>query len=441
MKKYLLTFLASCAVLAGSAQPVYTLRSCLETGLEQNYSIRIIRNEQAISDNNTTLANAGYLPTLELTAGYDGALNNERTVPREGSVTTEHGIYNQTLSAGLDLGWTVFDGFRIRTNYEKLKELQELGRLNTRITIENFVAALTAEYYNFVQQTIRLNNFRYAVQLSKERLRIVEARYKIGNFSRLDMLQAKVDFNADSSQYMKQQELVFASRIKLNELMAKENVDERFSVLDTIIQVNDRLNWAVLEDQTLRANTSLLTAARNQTIAELDLKTLQARNYPYLNLSAGYGYTRNMYSSGANRNRGTLGLDAGLRLGFTIFDGNRKREQTNARIQIDNARLAQQQLEQELRSDLSNFWQSYLNNLEIIKLEKENLIAAEENYNIALERYKLGDLSGIEMREAQKSLLDAEERILTAEYDTKLCEISLLQISGNILSYLEEQAL
>ena len=88
-------------------------------------------------------------------------------------------------------------------------------------------------------------------------------------------------------------------------------------------------------------------------------------------------------------------------------------------------------------ADLANFWQAYSNNLEVIKLEEQNLIAAKENYEIAMERYLLGDLPGIEMREAQKSLLDAEERILTAEYNTKLCEISLMQISGNILEYLK----
>ena len=102
-----------------------------------------------------------------------------------------------------------------------------------------------------------------------------------------------------------------------------------------------------------------------------------------------------------------------------------------------SARLTRQQLEQSLRADLSNFWQAYRNNLEVILLEEENLIAAKENYEIAMERYLLGDLPGIEMREAQKSLLDAEERILTAKYNTKVCEISLQQISGNVMTYME----
>ena len=153
---------------------------------------------------------------------------------------------------------------------------------------------------------------------------------------------------------------------------------------------------------------------------------------------AGYGYTQNYMGRGDIKSRGVLGPNVGLKLGFTIFDGNRRREQRNARIAIENANYSREQLELALMADLANFWQAYQNNLEVIKLETQNLIAAKENYEIAMERYLLGDLPGIDMREAQKSLLDAEERILTAEYNTKLCEISLMQISGNILDYLNE---
>ena len=392
---------------AREASAPLTLRKCLEIGLEQNYDVRIVRNEERVSDNNATAGNAGMLPTVDLSAGYTGTLDNDRTVtPRNGDATTETGVYDQTANVGLAVNWTLFDGLRIRTNYKRLKEMQQMGALKTRITIEDFMASLTAEYYNYIQQTLRLENFRYAVSLSRERLRITEARVQVGNFSRLDLLQARVDFNADSSKYMSQHELVTASRIRINELLANENA-------------------------------SLLMAEHDSSLAELDLKTVLARNYPYVNLTTGYGYTYNRYGTGGNLSRGTLGLNAGVKVGFTIFDGNRRREQRNARIGVENAQLTQQRLEQSLRADLSNFWQAYRNNLEVILLEEENLIAAKENYEIAMERYLLGDLPGIEMREAQKSLLDAEERILTAQYNTKLCEISLQQISGNVMVYLE----
>lgn len=137
-----------------------------------------------------------------------------------------------------------------------------------------------------------------------------------------------------------------------------------------------------------------------------------SRNYPYLKLNAGYGYTLNKYDINSIKQRSNWGFNGGLTIGFNIFDGNRKREKRNASLAIRNAQLEREQLEQSLRADLSNLWQAYRNNIRLLNLERQNLIAAKENHEIAKERYLLGDLSGIEMREAQKSLLDAEERIL-----------------------------
>ena len=423
-----------------SAQQVYTLKSCLESGLQNNYSLRMVHNDQQIQQNNATLGNAGYLPTIDFTSGYRGTVDNVETKSRAtGEVTKDKGIFDQTVDIGINLNWTLFDGFRISTTYQQLKELARQGETNTRIAIEDFIATLTAEYYNFIQQKIRLKNFRYAVSLSKERLRIVEERYHIGDFSRLDYQQAKVDFNADSAQYMKQQELLHSSRIQLNELMANEDVDRPVFIKDTVINVNTDLNFQELWGATLSVNASLLKADQNTVLAQLDYKKINARNYPYLRLNTGYGYTFNKYDIASNIRRGDLGFNAGVTIGFNIFDGNRKREKRNAGLNVKNARLARQELELGLRSDLSNLWQAYRNNLELLNLERQNLIAAKENHEIAMERYMLGNLSGIQMREAQKSLLDAEERILSAEYNTKLCEISLLQISGKITVYLASE--
>lgn len=441
MKYILLAYLACIGtgvILQAQPVPTYTLKSCLEQGLLNNYSLRIVRNEEKISQNNVTLANAGYLPTVDLSAGYTGNLNNTETKLRAtGEKNKENGVFDQAINAGVNLNWTLFDGFNITANHQQLKELERQGKTNTRIAIEDLIANITAEYYNLIQQKIRLKNFRYAVSLSKERLRIVEERYHIGNFSRLDYQQAKVDFNADSAQYMKQQELLHTSRIELNELMANENVDQPILIHDSLINVNALLNFEELWNATLQINANLLKAEQNNRLAELDYKKICARDYPYLKMNAGYGYTFNKYDISANSRRSNLGLNVGLTIGFRLFDGHRKRQRKNASLAVKNARLVHEQLEQALRADLSNLWQAYQNNLQMLNLERQNLIAAKDNHEIAMERYMLGDLSGIEMREAQKSLLDAEERILAAEYDTKLCEISLLQISGKITHYLK----
>ena len=136
----------ACAFLSVSfakAQQIRTLKDCLEEGLQNNYSLRIVHNEEQISKNNATLGNAGYLPTLDFSAGYTGNLDNIETKARAtGEITKNTGVYDQTVNVGLNLNWTIFDGFNISTTYKQLKELERQGETNTRIAIEDFIAEL-----------------------------------------------------------------------------------------------------------------------------------------------------------------------------------------------------------------------------------------------------------------------------------------------------------
>ena len=438
MKRVLITLALLVTASAWADAQTLTLHNCLEKGLENNYSLRISRNQEEVAHNNATLANAGYLPSIDLNAGYNADLANSDSKLRTTGETTEvRNSFDQSLNAGIGVSWTIFDGFKISTNYKQLKELERMGELNTRITLEDFIAGLTAEYYNFIHQKLRLANYYYAVILSKERLRIVEERYNIGNFSRLDYQQAKVDFNADSAQYIKQQEVVLTSRITLNEMMAIDEVYTPIETNESTIVSDTTLQFGQLWEKMLANNAALLLANRSNTLAELDYKKVISRNYPYVRLNAGYDYTFNKYDTNSYTSRSNWGGSAGVTVGFNLWDGNRKRERRNAKIEIENARLERNRLELALKAKLGNLWQAYRNNIQLLNLEKQNVITARENHEIAKERYMLGDISGIEMREAQKSLLDAEQRLLSVEYDTKLCEISLLQITGEVINYLK----
>ncbi len=439
MKKYLFAILLLFILpTVSQAQNIYDLSRCIQEGLMNNYDIRISRNNEQVSDNNMTIGNAGYLPTVDLTSGYSGTSNNVKQKLESGETSTNNGVNNQNLNAGINLNWTIFDGFNIQTNYNRLKELQQMGKLDTQLTIETFIADITSEYYNYIQQTIRLKNLKSAVKLSKERLRIVEARYEIGAGSRLDMQQARVDFNSDSSQLIKQYEVLYTSRVLLNKLMAQKKIDQMIETKDSVIIYNEYLDQNDIMQGMLSNNTFLLLSDKNKKLSVLDLKTAQSENYPYLKFNAGYGITKNIYNTGTIDNQRTLGLNYGFTVGLNLFSGfNRKRKQRNAKIEIENRQLEYEQTTLSLKADLANMWMAYRNNIELTNLEKENVETARENHEIAIERYKLGDLSGIELREAQNSLLEAEERLVQAEFNTKLCEISLMQISGQVLKYMD----
>lgn len=424
------------------AQQVYNLKNCIETGLEKNYDIRIMRNIQRINEHNATIGNAGYLPVIDLSSGYSGIwynLNQQFLFDNEGVVSANNSL-NQTFNAGIYLNWTIFDGLKIQTTYQRFKELQSIGELNTRLTIENFMAEISAEYYNYVQQLIQLKNMRYALKLSKERLRIVEERYNIGSMSNLELQQAKVDFNADSSGLIKQKEMLFASKVRLNQLMGIGETDQDILLADTVIVVTtESFSKEQLWNKVMSQNTFLLLSEKDIQLSRLDLRSVKSANYPYLKLNAGYGYIQNFYTAGTYNQQRNLGLSYGATLGFTLFDGmNRSRQQKNTQIEIENKKLTCENVVLQLKSDFANMWMAYHNNISLWHLEKENLITAKKNYEIAMERYLLGDLSGIELREAQNSLFEADQRLVQAEYRTKICEISLFQISGQLGSLINQ---
>lgn len=424
--------------LISKPAPALELHDCLRAGIENNFDLNITRNEELISRNNVTLGNAGFLPNLSVNSGYNLRGSNSNQYPdEEGDIVESRNSNTQTLDAGIDLNWSIFEGFRVQTNYQRLKELQSVGELYTKLEMENLLANITAEYYNYVQQQLRLGNLQYAVSLSKERLRIVEARYQVGSLSRLDLQQARVDFNADSSMLIQQYEILNRSRIQLNEMMG-EDVDRQFVAADTTIQINRSLSKDELLDKTMDQNTLLLLSESNLTLSELEMKNLKSRNYPYLRLNTGYGFTHYNYNSGNLDRQRTWGPNVGITLGYTLFDGfNRKREQKNQEISIMNRELEIERDKLAVESDFANMWMAYQNNIELASLEIESLENAVINYEIAMERYRIGDLSGLELREAQNSLLEAEQRLLTAQYNTKLYEISLMQISGNIIQFLQ----
>ena len=230
----------------------------------------------------STPGNAGYLPSLDLSGRYGGTLNNTTQNLRDGTTNSTSGVHNTTATAGVSLGWTIFDGFSVSTTYKKLNELKQLGSLSTQLEVENLISQIIAGYYNYIQQVQTLTNREYALSLSRERLRIDKDRYMLGSSSKLQVLQSQVYLNADSSTYSKQGEIVRAAQIKLNELMAVEDLGTEFISADTIIVVDENLLYEKLYDQMLSGNTNLLIAARNKTVSEYDYKIITSRSYPYL---------------------------------------------------------------------------------------------------------------------------------------------------------------
>jgi len=426
---FLFIFNFQFSIFNSYAQECVSLDECLEKALESNFSIKIIRNEARMDKNNLNYST--FLPTLEVSAKQTQTRNDTKIENSEGEVNKMSGVKTDNYSAGVALNWRLFDGLEMFTTREKQKELLSMGELAVRQAVENLILNVSAAYYNVLVQHHKLIASRHSLELSNERYDEARVRYKIGNRSGLEAQQAKIDLNTDSSTYVRQKEALKSAYITLNKLM---NTDLQMVnyVKDTIL-LGPKLELSSLEKKTLSANTALLMAKKDRKISALDLKNARAVLFPTLDFNSGYNYNKtDAPSSNTTLNRSN-GFYWGFSLNMPIFSRLQNRTKIkNAKLKMENTELTYQEAEKETLGDLALMYNTYENNLLMVNFEIESADVAEDNLDAALEKYKIGSLSGIEFREFQRSYIDAIDRKLSAIYQAKISELSLLLLSGDI---------
>lgn len=413
------------------AQELLTLDEALRLALDSNRTVRRTANEAAIARNNYTSGNAGFLPRLDVTAGVGGTLNNTRQELASGEIQQRSGAASNNINTGLGLTWTVFDGFRMFHQHDELKLERDLGELDLNVAEETLIAQVTRGYYDVVIEQRALEVIAEAIKTSEERLRNVELKYEVGENSKRELLPAKVDLNADRSAMLRQQVALTNAKTALNALLARDP-STPFAVVDTIIVSRD-LAYDALLREAIAANRRIQTARINRSIAEIDRKQVTSARYPRVGLTLGYNLSQAENAVGQIASNRNAGLSYGVTAQMNLFDGfNTNREAENADIRIASSDLELADAEQQVKTDLLRAYTNYTNRLEVMALERDNVLLARENLGLALERYRAGAIIPLELREAQNAYVAAESRLLSAEYDAKLAETELLRLSGRL---------
>ena len=429
--KPFLTTLA-CIPLLGLSQELLTPDQAVAIALENNYSIRIARNQAEMAANNVTYGNAGFLPGIDVSASQSNNIQNSRQEFLTGQVNEREGARSNSINLNTALNWTLFDGLAMFINYDKLKEFEDMGELVARATIERTVARVLLSYYDLVRQKQRLQVIDKSIAISEERIRLAEEKFQLGAASRLDILQAQVDYSADRSDQLNSLEAFRTSKIMLNNLMARE-IGVLFEVSDQIDPVS-LPEWNQLYETTMANNTYLMINLAGQRISSLELREIQARRYPRLNVGLGYTFVQSESEAGFMAKNRTSGINYGVSVGWNVFNGlNLNRQIANARIMVETSEIEMMDFRSGLEADLTAIYLSMESKIQLVDFEEKNLEVASLNLEIAMERFRLGELSGLELREAQKNYLAAEGRLITARYQAKIVEVGLREISGEIL--------
>ena len=433
MKSFL--FFSILFYFPAKGQEVLTLEEAIATALNNNYDIQLARNDSMVAALDYSYRDAIFLPRLNATGSNVWNRNKQNQefstgTKREGKVRTT------SLVGSVNLNWTLFDEFKMFATRDKAAELIKLGELGIKNQVINTVAEVINTYYNIVRQKQQLRAIEEQMSISQTRVTLAERRLDIGVGTKPDVLQSKVDLNAQKASQLEQQTLIIQLKDQLNQVMNVRN-PAGYDVYDTI-PLNMALNIGDLQAGIDRTNPLLQISRKNIDIAGLTLKERKAERFPTVSFNSAYNFSRTNNDVALNPALPVFNQNKGPNFGFTatvpiLNNFNQSRLIKQALLDIQYQELIYQNQRSELDLAVLNAFSEYEQQKKALVLEEENILLAKENVSIALEVYRLGASTIIQLREAQKSLEDAYNRLISARYNTKLAETELLRLKGDLV--------
>ncbi len=434
MKKILITLtllIHGGLVLYAQEPELLNLERALQLGLQQNFNVKIaINNVELANIERKIEISSSFFPVIDATYtqnySQEDVVQQFATNPEPNRIDGAQSDTENFSVIGL-LGINPESFVTIR----RLGKLAEIGELDAKVAIENTVAGISSAYYRLVLELQRYDVLNKTLEFSKSRLDIAEARYELGGAGRRDFLTAQVDYNSDLSLVINQEQVIQNSRVNLNELLAIP-AGKEFMVNDTIL-IQEHLLLEDLVDNAYVHNKQFLISQRLENVAYLQLREFQAQRLPSLNLTG--SYVNNTFTSEAGfllQNQ-REGYNYGANITLNLFSGfTLNRRIQSAKVDKLNAELVLQQYEIQLNAELYRAYNTYLNNKNLLEIERKNYQVAMESADIALERFRLGIANYLEFRDAQVNLLTAEDRLIATIFNIKEMEIELLRLSGKI---------
>lgn len=420
--------------VSAAAQDLLPVSKAIELALENNYGIKIVDNNKKIAENNASLLNSGYLPTVTGTSGVTYNRDNIEAEFTNGESTALNGAKSSRYNAGLNLSYTLFDGLGRYYDYKRLKEQYKLSELQARETIENTISQLYTVYYNVAQVSENVKTLEQSLAISKDRITRASYQFEYGQGTQLDILNAQVDINNDSIALINAKQQLINTKRDLNVVLGNIITGD-FSV-ETAITFLLSLNKDDMLTKMKVNNVTLLQIENNIRINEFIIKANKSGYLPTVGLTGSYGWNRNNNNAASFVAVSTnTGLSGGINLSWNLFDGGGTITRVqNAKIDLVNREYEKQSLLISVERDFYNAWDDYQNRLAVFQVQENNIVTATNNFDRTQEKYKLGQVTSIEFRQAQLNLLNAELSRNQAKYQAKLSELNVLQLSGELLN-------
>ncbi len=418
------------------AQNILTIEEAVAAALKNNYDIQLLRNDSSLFALNNSYAKAAFLPRFNATSTVLFNNNNLKQTLSDGSERKQNNIRSNNTNAAVNMNWTVFDGFKMFATRDKLGEFVMLGNLNIKKQLTNSISDIIKTYYNIVRQKQQQKAIEEQMGINEERVKQAEKKLSTGLGAKPELLQSKLDLNAQKAAILQQIALIEKLKEQLNLLIVFEK-GSNYDVTDSIIFDNSLVAGEIFANAE-KNNPDLQVARQNINIANITLKERKAERYPIVSLISAYNFTKtnnkavvNTFTPLLNRN---YGFNYGITLSIPILNNfTVKRQIQAAELDISYQKLLFEYQKSKMDNAISIAFKDYALQKKTLLLEEENIQLARENVSISVERFRLGISTSLELRETQKSLEDAFNRLIAARYNTKVAETELLRLRGDLV--------
>lgn len=416
-----------------SAQTNISLEQLVETALSNNYNIKIAKNNIEFSSVDASIGAAGFLPTVDLSAGYTYSNSNVNTT-FSGNIPDQNiqGAASQNYNAGVNLRYTIFDGLKPVFKLKKAKVDVQLSNTQYQQQVENTVYTVIQAYYNWASLQEDYRIAKEKMTLTKAQLDRVNTKREFGQGSEIERLNLQTTFNADSTQLLRLQLGIRQAVRQLNRTLGTEFVpDDATTTVNTDLTTLYTLE--AIQEAAKQSNLTIRAAEQNVARADLDYKIIKTELYPKLTTTISYGLNGSNNDAGIVNTSTSFGPSINLGLSYNIYGAgavNRAKKQNE--INIQNQALNLELATYEVEQNAKDVYTQYQNNLALIPLEEQNAAISKANFDRTTAAYELGQATFLDYQQAQFNYIQAQQRIISAKYQAKLSEWEIRRLTSTL---------
>ena len=428
---FLIVLFLTMQSLSMQAQQNLTLNNAVTTALKNSYDIQLVENNLAIAKNNNNIGVAGGLPTVSSTVTNNNTLSTiNQTFPDASRNTTRTNVDGSTIGAGLNATVIVFNGYRIVATKNRLASLEKQNQALLQSQLLNTTSVVMQQYYNIVRQQAYLKTIETSIEASKQRLEIVKTRQQVGVANQADFYQSSLDLNALIQ--AKENQLLVIEQAKADLLNTMVMPGNTLFTINDSITVDNKVMLAEVEAK-MKEHPMLQSAQQLINVNQFIEKESNALRYPTLRANTGFNYNSNKSAAGFILLNENYGPFLGLNLSIPIYAGTAsKRAYKNAQLNTANAKIQYENTAQDLATELYKTYKNYQNSINQTNTEIQNYTMSQALLTLVMEKFKLGQATIVDVKQAQQSFESAGFRLVSLRYTAKIAEIELKRLSNQL---------